>query len=214
MTSPRYTLLGDGPSDRCLVPVIDWLLGQIPAIRPFSVISQVADLRQLHRPASRLEERIAQALQQFPCEVLFVHRDAEGERLEARVSEVHHAARQAGTGPYVPVVPVRMTEAWFLIDEAAIRRAAGNPRGTASLSLPPLHRLEEVSDPKEILLHCLTAASEKSGRHLKRFHQHLPTRVQLVASYIRDFSPLRRLPAFAAFERATAEALSRLLPLR
>jgi hypothetical protein len=34
------------------------------------------------------------------------------------------------------VVPVRMTKAWLTVDEAAIRKAARNPLGTAPLELP------------------------------------------------------------------------------
>jgi hypothetical protein len=39
---------------------------------------------------------------------------------------------------HIPVVPVRMTEAWLLADEFAIRSAPGNPNGTQSLDLPDL----------------------------------------------------------------------------
>jgi len=51
----------------------------------------------------------------------------------------------------VPAVPVRMTEAWLLFDEAAIRRAAGCPNGSMPLELPSLKTSEDIPDPKTIL---------------------------------------------------------------
>jgi hypothetical protein len=44
-----------------------------------------------------------------------------------------------------------MTEAWLLIDEKAIREAAGNPKGRQPLNLPKPSKTEELSDPKETL---------------------------------------------------------------
>jgi hypothetical protein len=41
--------------------------------------------------------------------------------------------------PVVCVVPVRMMEAWLLIDEMAIRRVAGNPNGRIPIELPVLN---------------------------------------------------------------------------
>ena len=51
----------------------------------------------------------------------------------------------------VCVVPVRMQEAWLLIDEAALRRAAGDPNGTQPLAMPDVQRLEELADPKQLI---------------------------------------------------------------
>ena len=104
-----------------------------------------------------------------------------------------------------------MTEAWLLIDEEAIRKAADNPNGTVGLSLPPLNQLEKVADPKVVLRKSLIQASAKSGRRLHRFKQEISWRVQRVADLIEDFDRLRRLEAFRAFEQATQEAVSELL---
>ena len=96
-----------------------------------------------------------------------------------------------------------MTEAWLLIDASAIRRAADNPNGKVSLDLPLTAKLEQVPDPKKVLDRALVVASEKSGRRLKRFERDLSFRRQRVAALIDDFSPLRELDAFRAFEKAT-----------
>jgi hypothetical protein len=148
-----------------------------------------------------LSDRLRQAVHYFPCDVLFVHRDAEGQPPDWRLEEIQAAASTAGIlAPFVPVVPVQMTETWLLVDELAIRRAAGNPQGRVALNLPPLTRLEQVADPKSYLHERLKIASEKSGRRLDQFQRGISERVQRVASLIEDFSSLRSLAAFARFE--------------
>ncbi len=59
---------------------------------------------------------------------------------EQRVAEVHAGATAAGVPleKVVPVVPVRMTEAWLVLDEAEIRRVAGRPASTNGLGVPPI----------------------------------------------------------------------------
>ncbi len=150
-------------------------------------------------------------MRHHPCDVLFVHRDAEKEPKERRLKEIRAAAGTAGFPPFVPVVPVRMTEAWLLIDETAIRQAAGNPNGEAALPLPKVARLESVADPKGVLRTCLIEASEKTGRRLQQFERDLPERIQRVAELISDFSPLRQLPAFQDFEQEARRVVTNLL---
>jgi hypothetical protein len=96
-----------------------------------------------------------------------------------------------------------MTEAWFLFDEPAIRRAAGCPNGDMDLRLPPLKSVESMPDPKALLLETLRTASNLSGRRLKKFE---PDRLRL-ANLIDDFSPLRALQAFCAVEEHLRSAL-------
>jgi len=86
-----------------------------------------------------------------------------------------------------------MTEAWLLIDEPAIRRAADDPNGTTRLDFPPLRKLESTPDPKTVLKGCLLDASELRGRRRDQLERGLSRRVQRLAALIPDFSPLRRL---------------------
>jgi len=199
------TLAGDGASDRSLRTVLAWVLSNLPVLGSRGFVVQVAG------PGTDLRERLAAAVRHHPCDVLFVHRDAEREPKAKRLEEIRAAATAVGVPAFVPVVPVRMTEAWLLIDEQAIRRAAGNPHGEASLSLPKVARLEGMPDPKGTLRTCLIEASEKTGRRLQQFERDLPERVQRVAELISDFSPLRQLPAFQDFEQEARRVLTELL---
>ena len=103
----------------------------------------------------------------------------------------------------VAVIPVRMTEAWLLIDEKALRIAAGNPRGRGALEMPSISRLESLADPKALLRDLLVSASEAKGRKRRRFDR--VEAMRRLADLIADYSPLERLPAFRAF-RAELEA--------
>lgn len=209
----RYTLLADGPSDRCLLRVIDSLLDGIPRIAESGFLPQFAGPREVRSAEPGLVGRMRRALQEFPCDILFVHRDAEREPLEHRVQEVERATSEVGFEYVVPVVPVRMTEAWLLIDAKAIRRAADNPNGSVTISLPRTLDLETVPDPKKVLFDLLVRASEKKGRRLEQLKspQNLSTRWARVATLIEDFSPLASLPAFQAFRRRTLGLVSRWL---
>jgi hypothetical protein len=91
-----------------------------------------------------------------------------------------------------------MTEAWLLINETALRRAAGNANGQKPLELPHPSLLEQHSNPKNLLYDLLRDASERKGRRLSNFP--VGQSALLVAEYIDDFSPLRNLSAFRSLE--------------
>jgi hypothetical protein len=198
MRELRYTLVSDGSSDRALMPLLTWLLRQ-HLDDDCPIQPAWADLTRLPRRPKGLEERVQAALDLFPCDLLFVHRDAERDPLEQRLEEIKTASAALGDAvALVRVVPVRMQEAWLLFDEAAVRRAAGNPNGRDPLEIPPLKRLDKLPDPKEILYGLLRDASGLSGRRLKRFSTQASA--LRVAEFIEDFTPLRGLTAFAVLE--------------
>ncbi|MFP4436445.1 MAG: hypothetical protein ACLFVO_04295 [Chloroflexaceae bacterium] len=191
-----------------------------------------ADLRRLPKPPRGLLERMRTSVDLYPCDLLFVHRDAEGEPYLSRRQEIVRVLEEAvQLPPTVCVIPVRMQEAWLLFDEPAIRTtagnpnsngvgcllglvgfdepairtAAGNPNGRDRLDLPRLQHVEGLPDPKEVLYELLRTASGLSGRRRKK----LPVSrlAQRVADFIDDFAPLRTLPAFTALEDAIRETV-------
>jgi hypothetical protein len=197
-----YTLVGDGASDRVLLPIIDWALRQCTTL-PFSGnFVSYAELK-----TSNLRLKLERALAIYPCDLLFVHRDAErAECQERRVEEIAEACPP--TQVFVPVVPVRMTEAWLLFNVQAIRRAADNPNGLGEINLPALRDVEGLPDAKETLFETLRAASGRTGRRLRKFNEGR-ARARLT-ELIDDFSPLRSLNAFSSFERCVISAVQRL----
>jgi hypothetical protein len=199
MKALRHTLVSDGPTDANLIPIIDWTLKRIAGVQLSE--GKQANFWQLPEKPQNATARMQKAVELFPCEVLFVHRDAEKELPEIRYEEISQAFNQAGIQlPAVAVVPVRMLEAWMCFDEAAIRKAAGNPNGKAPLNLPALKRIESRADPKGDLKVALLAASELSGRRLKKFNT--ANAFWRIMDFVEDFSPLRGLPSFQAFENS------------
>jgi hypothetical protein len=175
------------------------------AIRP-----QLADLRVLRHPPDTLTRKIQVALDLYPCILLFVHRDCETQTVAFRQQEIKRAlddAQESSTTrpAAVCVVPRRMTEAWLLISERAIRIASGNPSGLTPLTIPAIGRLEDLPDPKETLFSLLREASELHGRRLRGLRVH--KLVHRTVEFIDDFSPLRALPAFRAFEAELGSVL-------
>lgn len=206
MNQLRCTLLTDGPSDQILLDPLVWLLRKRGVTAPIQ--REWADLRALPKPPRGLEKRIPAAVDLYPCDLLFVHRDAEREPRESRVSEIQQALETLSSfpTPVACVVPVRMQEAWLLFDEAAIRAAAGNPNGRMLLHLPSWKEVESLPDPKETLNELLKRASGLTGRRLRQLN--LPGCARRVAQFIDDFSPLERLSAFAALGEELAALIS------
>jgi len=204
-----FTLLADGGSDRALLPIAKWVFEQqVPT--EVQVRGEAADLSGLHEPPRKLTDRISRAIEYYPCTVLLVHRDAEAQDPELRHKEIEAACRQVQTeSPYshVCIVPVRMTEAWLLFDEGALRKAAGNPNGKMPLNLPSAP--ESEPDPKRILLDALREASGLKGRRRKRFRPE--TARFIFANLIDDFSPLKQLTAFRRFEHDVRDVLAKMV---
>ena len=212
MNSLRYTLLSDGGGDQKLLSVLDWVLRQhFPRC---AVNGDWADTGRLRSPPRGLPEKIERAIELYPCDVLFIHRDAENQSPGSRISEIDNAVQNSShqQGQYVHVIPVRMTEAWLLFDEAAIRFASGNPNGGVHLDVPRAPELESIPDPKSVLRDLLLQASELRGRRRKRFRG--ASAARLVAERIVDYRPLRVLPAFAALEDEVRLLAAKLQPRR
>jgi hypothetical protein len=199
MTSLRFTLLTDGSSDKALIPHLTWLLKENGVSIP--IYSEWSELRHLPTVPKGLSERIAKTIELYPCDLIFIHRDAEKEPSENRKIEIANALSEI-RGMEVPVsvcvIPVRMLEAWLLLDEQAIRRASGNPYGKVSLELPRINRIESLPNSKETLKDILRTASELSGRRLGKVN--LSNCISQISEFIEDFSALRSLPAFTKLE--------------
>jgi hypothetical protein len=205
MRTLRTTLLSDGSSDRALVPILDWMLQRIATTLVLSG-TQWADLRHRRKHGQNLEERVRFAVEDYPCDILFVHRDAEAQSSDDRRREILNAVRHLQSNPLaVCVIPVRMTEAWLLLDEKAIRKAAGNPKGRKPLNLPVLASIERVANPKDELYQSLRIASEYSGRKLRSLQVEL---IRHRVAELMDYELLRSLSAFQCLENDLTATLT------
>lgn len=189
----KALLLAEGNTDRCLLSPIRWVLRQATAE------SGSLDFVEPGRSGGgTLADKVPRL---EPCDLLFLHRDRDRASVEERTAEISAAA---GRSRHVPVVPVRAMESWLLLDEAAIRAAAGRPSGTEALGLPPVERVEKEPDPKGLLRSALLAACG-TGRTRARFRA--DAAVYRVADLVDDWSGHRRLEAFRRLEADTRAAL-------
>jgi hypothetical protein len=177
---------------------IRWLLNEL--FPEYAINFSWADLSRVTPRRTNLADRIRIGLELFPCDLLFVHRDAEGDSYDKRVAEIQAALQHVGKQdhPHIPVIPTRMTEAWFLHDEQAIRLAAGNPNGSMQLHLPDARRVHTINDPKQLLERLLIQATGLNKRRLKHFK---PRReMHRLAELVEDYNALRQQESFQRLE--------------
>ena len=194
MQSVSLTLVADGTSDRrMLMPLIEALMDQYCPV-PFE--SRIADW--LPEGTKTTADRVKATVRFYPCDLLFVHRDAEGAEPAQREAEIRDGLEGLPVAPsLICVVPVRMTEAWLLTSEIAIRAAVGNPQGVAALRLPRLAKVESV-DAKAVLLRALELAKDLGPHRNRRFRPEAYR--HRVAELLGDLTQLRRLPSFKHLE--------------
>ncbi|MFC8847609.1 MULTISPECIES: hypothetical protein [unclassified Micromonospora] len=129
-----------------------------------------------------------------PVDLIVVHRDADSAGYAARLREIKTAVAQVSPeAALVPIIPVRMTEAWLLLDEAAIRKVAENPTGRARLGLPKIHEVESVANPKMLLHDYILAAADVSGRRRERIKARFNDHRRHLLATLDPAGPVRRL---------------------
>lgn len=207
--TPRALLLADGPSDQPLGRHVARI-----AQRHGHELDVVApDLRRLDPPPGRdVGARLAAVLRfDEDFDLVIVHRDAEAQNPITRRDEVlSGVARIRAEIPALPVVPIRMTEAWLLLDEDAIRRVAGRPNGTEPLGLPSPATVEQALDPKRVLRHALELASGASGRRLRRFKRDFGSHRRRLLEGLDHHGPVSQLSAWQQLESNVVTVLGEL----
>ncbi|WP_422755220.1 hypothetical protein [Micromonospora sp. WMMD708] len=175
--------VAEGSSDAPLAELIESLFLE----RGIEVRLSQPDFSLLGKVHKDVRSRVTAGLRLVgaPVDLIVVHRDADNAGRSARLREITRAIDSLHLDSLlIPVIPVRMTEAWLLLDEATIRLVAGNPMGRMNLALPKRHEVEALSDPKGFLQTCLLAAAGETGRRReavrKRFSQHRRQLLQLL----------------------------------
>lgn len=202
MKRVKATLVTDGSSDRLLAPLIELLFSAHTELA-----YQVNCAEGLPPVSDGLKARIDSALELFPCDFLFVHRDAEGVDAAVRLQEIEASWQESQqTAVLICVVPVRMTEAWLVVNEEPIRAAVGNPNGKEPLNLPASKDIESLPDPKTILFAALKAATGLNPSRKRRFNPHQFR--HRVSELTDDLGPLRRLSSFRHLEEQITQHLA------
>jgi hypothetical protein len=157
------------------------------------------DFASLDRVARDVRSRVSAGIKLAgqPVDLIVVHRDADRVGRAGRCDEIAGALSGLGaSAAAIPLVPVKMTEAWLLLDEAAIRIVAGNPRGTVKLNLPQRHEVEGVADPKAVLKECLLVAADATGRRRAQVANRFPQHRRQLLERLDRFGPVGELPGW------------------
>lgn len=192
-------LICEGSSDRALVPHLQQLLSHCGAT---PVVGEAIALSTIHDPGqggdSVLERKIRTILSsESEFDLLFIHRDSDKAGYEKRSKEIVEALGNLELETrHVEVIPVRMTEAWIVLDEAAIRRVAGNPGGREPLNLPRPARVEREPDPKNTLETALVTASGHRGHRLRKFKSRFGQHRRILLEQLPAGGPLDEVPAW------------------
>lgn len=191
----RGLFVSEGTSDLPLADLIETLFLD----RGVDLFLSRPDFALLGRVERDVQSKIHAGLRLTggPVDLVVVHRDADSIGADARRREIAGAASTVAAGSTViPVVPVRMTEAWLLLDEALIRQVAGNPRGRMDLQLPRPHEVENRADPKEILQRCLLRAAEVTGRRRENLRKRFPQHRRQLLERLDRFGPVSKLASW------------------
>lgn len=201
----RALLLADGTSD---VPLGN-LVARIGLSHGYDIDPVYVEPGRLPGKPRTIRDRLKAVLDLDPeFDLVIVHRDAESEPRDSRLAEIERDLAAVGCAlPHIPVIPIRMTEAWLLGDEAKIREAAGNPNGRMALSLPAVNSLERIADAKGMLKAALAAASGTTGRRRKSEGRQFPTKRRWLIEKLDLDGPVSTVPAFIMLKDDVATVL-------
>jgi hypothetical protein len=194
----RILFTGEGTSDDGLVPHIEAVAAS--AGKPVSITSP--DFGRLGFTSCHAVPEKLRRVREFgdDYDLIIVHRDADGASASDRREEIAKAvAAEWPVHPHIAVVPVRMLEAWLLLDEPGIRQVAENPNGRTKLSLPKGVAAEKIVDPKKLLKDTLATASGYTGRRLAGFQKRFPHHRHKLLERLDPYGPVSQLPSWQGF---------------
>jgi hypothetical protein len=187
-----FVLIAEGSSDRGMVRHLEALCIEAGADE---ASGSAPDFSRVFGVGNSLRDRFRAAIELEPsANLFFLHRDADSRDHKPRHIEIREAIEADNQQvASVAVVPVQETEAWLLLDEAAIRRVAANPNGRVPLNLPAPTAVEQRAHPKEHLQEALITASELTGRRLDRFKTLFGTQRRILLELLPIGGPLEQV---------------------
>jgi hypothetical protein len=194
----RVLFLGEGSSDNGLTIHVQ----RVATSLDVDIAITAPDLARLPDPPGRSVEAKLQAVIGMGGEydLLVIHRDADNAGSDPRRAEIAQGVASCGlSSPHVAVVPVRMTEAWLLLDEQLIRTVAGNPNGRTPLDLPSPQQVEGLADPKAELRRIFAEASELRGRRLQTFKARFSYQRRQLLERLDPNGQIRLVPSWTRF---------------
>lgn len=164
-----------------------------------------------------LEQAILQASREARgYDALIIHNDADNrtfeqarrERFEPGLALVRQAPEEEVCSNLVPVIPIRMTEAWMLVDFDAMCEVLGTSLSSAELGIPARAVLfEDITDPKSTLSEVIRNINATRSRHRQMIN--LSAKYELLARRI-DLQRMTYVPSYKKFVDELTEVLEKL----
>jgi hypothetical protein len=208
----RVGLVVDGPTDqRFLPPVVQRTYEALVFDCPGQI--EVFDVETIEPTGDGFVAQVLDAAKQAYTkgfDVLVVHTDAEASTDQAAFDHKFTPAREALAAAtenlcriMVPLVTVRMVEAWMLADVDLLREEIGTHKSREALDLtrPP----EAYADPKHQIEAAIRLAHAQRRRR-QRDQVSIAELYQPIGQQI-DLVRLRPLPSYVAFEQAARQSL-------
>lgn len=211
----------EGPADERFLPIIVQRAAQELLLHEGRSITDVLQpyVVKPSRPQQNQAETIlAIARQCTGYHALIIHADADHDSPEPALRERitpgcdlivrAHAAGEKVCDVAIPLVPVRMTEAWMLADGDALRNVLGTSQTNDQLEIPNrAHEIERDATPKQtlalVIKHALAARPQRR-RRIKRADLDEPLARQIA------LERLAGLPSYRQFVADLRQALQQL----
>ena len=205
----------EGPTDERFLPVIiQRAANRVLSQRALAVVEVIEPL--VLRPSSKVQgnaERIfSVARQARGYDILIVHRDADArtpdralERYFKPGLKLVQTSKEDVCRELIPIIPIRMTEAWMMADVEAFRDVAGTDLSAEQLGFPLRPRqVESIRDPKHELNMALDQIFARRRRRkrvrLGQYYGPLARRIRL--------DELDNVPAFRQFTKDLVNLLA------
>ncbi len=161
----------------------------------------------LEPPNGTQKEKLGWILSQG-YQLTIIHLDADGRDYEKALEErfnMVYALDEKEAERIVPVVPVKNTDAWMLVDFDAFKKVIGTNATKSDLGFPERpHQVETLPDPKLTFENAVRDA--RSGRRRKLS----PEKVYIPLASKIEIALLEQVPAYQVFQRRLENSLQKL----
>jgi hypothetical protein len=180
----------------------------------------VLEVKELEEKKEQRELRMLEAARlSVENHILIVHADADKRGFEKTLQELFQPGydliqREQGElcRCLIPVIPVRMIEAWILADYELLLKKIGTKKKAEDLHIPKQVRgIEEIADPKQRLKDAirLALADRPRRKQESEFKERMKSLYEAIGKSI-NLERLDQLQAYQAFKKDLSEAFRNL----
>jgi hypothetical protein len=192
---------GEGPREYgFLLPIVERSLQELlPHVDILMIPLDYVDVLGL----DQVDKIVRVAEETYGYGLVVFHLDADApdtekaylERFEPGYDEIHHSAANSNLNTdLVPVIPVRMTDAWMLVDFEAFREVVGTKLNAGELGFKERpHQVESIQSPKAVFADAVRRARPRRRRAIRLDSVYRPLALRI------SLDKLRQVPAYQVF---------------